>query len=230
MTAQPERSTPGDPVTTGEGAPDADPSAGVGEGVPGAAPSVGIVACGAIAADLNVVAEARGWAVEVRPLPPLLHNHPERIAAAVVEALDELGSRHERLAVGYADCGTYGALDEVCERRGVPRLGGAHCYDVYATASRMHEMFEAQPGTYVLTDFLALSFRRTILAELGLDRYPELREDYFRHYTRVVWLAQRRTPVLEASARDAAAALGLPLEVVDVGLTHLEAELARLLA
>ena len=231
MTAQPERPASGDAVTADETAPGARPSGmAMGTSTTGAAPSsVGVVACGAIAADLSAVAESRGWPVEVRPLPPLLHNHPERIAAAVETALDELGARHERLAVGYADCGTYGALDEVCERRGVPRLGGAHCYDVYATASAMQQMFEAQPGTYVLTDFLALSFRRTILAELGLDRYPELREDYFRHYTRVVWIAQRRTPALEASARDAADALGLPLEVVDVGLTHLENELAHLL-
>jgi hypothetical protein len=192
--------------------------------------SVGVVACGAIASDISTVAAERGWQVEVKPLPPLLHNHPERIAEAVDTALDELAQRHERLAVGYADCGTYGALDELCVRRGVARLGGAHCYDVYAGVQRMTRLFEAEAGTYVLTDFLALSFRRTILAELGLDRHPQLRDDYFRHYTRVVWLAQRRTPELEAGAREAAAALDLPLEVVDVGLTGLEAELAALIA
>ena len=52
-------------------------------------------------------------------------------------------------------------------------------------------MFEAEPGTYVLTDFLVRSFARTVVAELGLDRYPELRDDYFAHYTRMVWLAQQ---------------------------------------
>lgn len=190
--------------------------------------SVGVVACGAIAADVRTVADEHGWNVEVQPLPPLLHNHPERIAAAVDAALDDLAARHDRLAIGYADCGSYGALDDVCARRGVARLGGQHCYDVYATAARMRDLFEAQPGTYVLTDFLALSFRRTVLAELGLDRYPELRKDYFGHYTRVVWLAQRRTPALEAAARDAAAALALPLEVVDVGLRGLADQLQRL--
>lgn len=189
----------------------------------------GVVACGALAADVARVAEDRGWALEVRPLPPLLHNHPERIAAEVDAALDELATRHDRLAVAYADCGTYGALDEVCDRRGVPRLGGQHCYDVYAGTTRIQAMLDAEPGTYLLTDFLAASFRRTILAELGLDRHPELRDDYFGHYTRVVWLRQRRTPELEEGAHAAAEALGLPLEVVDVGLAGLEAELAGLL-
>jgi len=192
--------------------------------------SVGVVACGAIAADIATIASTRQWPIEIQPLPPLLHNHPERIAAAVDAALDELSQRHERLAVGYADCGTYGALDEVCDRRGVPRLGGAHCYDVFAGIERLKALLADQPGTYVLTDFLAASFRRSVIVELGLDRHPELRDDYFAHYTRVVWLAQRRTAELEAAANDAAASIGLPLEVVEVGLTGLEAELARLMA
>jgi hypothetical protein len=74
----------------------------------------------------------------------------------------------------------------------------------------------------VLTDFLVRSFARTVLAELGLDRHPELRDAYFGHYTAVVWLAQRPTADLRRRADDAAAALGLPLRVVEVGDSGLE--------
>jgi hypothetical protein len=63
---------------------------------------------------------------------------------------------------------------------------------------------------------------------LGLDRHPELRDDYFHSYTRVVWLAQRHTPALEQAAHAAAARLGLPLEVRDVGDDGLDRELERL--
>ena len=76
-------------------------------------------------------------------------------------------------------------------------------------------MLEAEPGTYLLTDFLVRSFDRTVVAELGLDRYPELREDYFGHYSRVVWLAQQPDPALRALAEAAADRLGLPLTVID---------------
>jgi hypothetical protein len=94
---------------------------------------------------------------------------------------------------------------------------------------RIRELMDSEPGTYVFTDFLVASFRRTVVAELGLDRRPELRQDYFGNYRRVVWLAQRRTPALEHDATEAAAVLGLPLEIIDVGLAGLEAEMMALL-
>lgn len=188
-----------------------------------------MVACGAIATHLSDIATRRGWPVDVHPLPPLLHNHPEQIAGQVETLVAALRPSYgARVAVGYADCGSYGALDELCARLGLARLGGAHCYDVFAGQQEMAAMFEAEPGTYVLTDFLVRSFRRSVLVELGLDVHPELREDYFRHYRRVVWLAQRPTRELGALAEDAAAALGLPLEVVRTGDLGLERELARL--
>lgn len=187
-----------------------------------------MVACGALASHVSEIAARRGWPVHVHPLPPLLHNRPARIAAAVESALDTL-TGYDRVAVAFADCGTYGALDEVCARRGVPRLGGAHCYDVFAGAARLEALFAAEPGTYVLTDFLVRSFRRTVVAELGLDRYPSLRDDYFGHYGRAVWLAQRPTADLRARAEEAAAVLGLPLSVVPVGDRGLERELAALI-
>jgi hypothetical protein len=120
-------------------------------------------------------------------------------------------------------------VDEVCARLGLPRLRGDHCYDVFAGRARLAAELEAEPGTYLLTDFLALSFHRSVVVELGLDRHPELREDYFRHYRRVVWLAQRPTPELERAAQDAAATIGLPLQVLEVGDEGLERELAALL-
>jgi hypothetical protein len=158
----------------------------------------------------------------------LLHNRPERIADEVAALAQRLRGSYDRVVVGYADCGTYGALDEVCERLGLQRLPGLHCYDVYAGAERLSQWFADQPGTYVLTDFLARSFDRTVLTELGLDRWPELRDAYFGSYTRMIWLAQHQTPELRAAAEAAAEAVGLPLTVVDVGTSGLEQALEPL--
>jgi Protein of unknown function (DUF1638) len=187
-----------------------------------------VVACGALAAHVDQVARRRGWPVDVHPLSPLLHNHPDRIAPAVAEAIRGLSDSYGAVAVAYADCGTYGELQRVCAELGVPMLAGQHCYDVFAGAERMRALLASEPGTYVLTDFLVRSFRRTVIAELGLDRYPQLRDDYFGNYRRLVWLAQRRTPELMKAAEDAAEYLELQLEVIDVGDRLLEDALAGL--
>ena len=183
--------------------------------------SAAVLSCGALAFDVRAIAQRRGWEVEVVPVDALLHNHPERIAPAV----DELRGRHDVVALAYADCGTQGALDQL----GLPRLAGDHCYDVFASDEVAAALAE-EPGTYFLTDFLARTFEHTVVRELGLDRHPELREDYFRNYTRVMWLAQRPTPATRACAAAAAQRLGLPLVVREVGTSGLEQRLEALIA
>ena len=180
-----------------------------------------VVACGALALDVRRIASRRGWDVSVIPLPALLHNHPERIASAVTEA----AAGREIVALAYGDCGTYGALDGL----GFPRLQGEDCYDVFAR-DEVRIALEEEPGTYFLTDFLARTFEHTVWRELGLDRYPELRDDYFGNYTRVMWLAQRPTPATRRAAERAAARLRLPLVEREVGTGGLERQLEHLLS
>lgn len=186
-----------------------------------------VIACGAIARHVDDIAKRRNWDVVIHPLPPLLHNSPKEIAPAVEQRIREL--LPARLAVAYADCGTYGALDAVIAKFGIGRLRGEHCYDVFAGADVVQHLLGEQPGTYLFTDYLVKGFHRSVVVELGLDVHPELREDYFRHYTRVVWLAQQPTDELRRAAEDAAAIMGLPLEIRIVGDLGLEAQLELLL-
>jgi hypothetical protein len=196
---------------------------------PAPTPAVAVIACGALVAHIREIVARRGWRIELHSLPSLLHNHPERIAPAAELLARDLQARGLRVTLGYADCGSYGALDELCSRLSLRRLPGLHCYDVFAGPERLREMFEREPGTYLLTDFLVRGFRRSVLAELGLDAHPELWPDYFGHYRRLVWLAQSRDDALDAEAAAIAAMFGLPLTVLDVGTAGLERELELLL-
>ena len=190
---------------------------------------VEIVACGALAGHIREITARRGWPVVVRPLPAALHNRPEKIKDQAERQLLNSGPHGSRAIVGYADCGTYGALDQLAAEAGVSRLPGLHCYDLYAGAAAVERLLAEEPGTYLLTDYLIKSWERSVIAPLGLDRYPELWPDYFGHYRRLVWLAQEATPDLEERAGRIARQFNLPLTCVPTGTNRLEATLAVLL-
>jgi hypothetical protein len=189
--------------------------------------STAIVACGAIATHISNIASRENFDITIFPLPPLLHNHPEKIAGEVDAKIAEIKAKYEKIAVAYADCGSYGALDKVIEKYGISRLGGDHCYDVFAGRQKVMELTTG--GTYFFTDYLVKSFHRSVVVELGLDRHPELVDDYFKNYQKVVWLAQNPTEELTIAAQAAADLMKLPLEIDVVGESGLLDELKRLL-
>jgi Protein of unknown function (DUF1638) len=176
-----------------------------------AAPKVLVVGCGALAREL--VDLTRGLPnVDITCLPATFHNRPGGIPAAVRDRIRTRRAGYDRVFVAYADCGTGGLLDKVIEEEGVDRLPGAHCYEFYAGRPDFARLTDEEPGTFFLTDFLARNFDRLVWRGLGLDRHPELLSDYFRHYRRLVYLSQREDPELVATARRAAARLGLAFE------------------
>jgi hypothetical protein len=185
------------------------------------------IACGALARELHALVRAHGWPVDILALPATLHNRPEHIPDAVRNRIRQAREKYDKIVVVYGDCGTGGQLDAVLEEEAVSRVAGPHCYEMYAHAD-FDELSTAESGTFFLTDFLAREFDALVIRGLGLDRHPELRDDYFAHYRRVVYLAQREDSALEAKAKQAAARLNLPLEVRVVGYGALETRLLEL--
>ena len=180
----------------------------------GAAPRVLVIGCGALARELLALTRDLPG-VKVTCVDARLHMRPERIADAVAARIRKARRDYgpdTRIFVAYADCGTRGALDEVLAEAGVERIEGAHCFEFYAGASTYAELQDAEPGTFYLTDFLARQFDTLILAGLGLDRHPELRDAYFGNYSRLIYLAQSDDPALTVKAEAAALTLGLAFE------------------
>ena len=189
-----------------------------------------VIACGALAREVAAVVRRHGWnAIEVRCLPAIWHNFPERIPGGVRAKIRAARANGEvgRIFVAYADCGTGGALDAVLAEEGAERIPGAHCYEFFAGGPAFAALHEAEPGTLYLTDYLARNFDRLILEGLGIDRHPELEAMYFGSYRRLVHLAQTRDETLRAAARAAAERLGLEFEHRFTGYGDLEPFLAR---
>src|ERR1700756_5314189 len=80
--------------------------------------AVEVVACGALAGHIREIAARRGWPVVVRPLPAALHNRPEKITDHAERLLLTPHVPGSRTVLGYADCGSYGALDKLSARTG----------------------------------------------------------------------------------------------------------------
>jgi Protein of unknown function (DUF1638) len=194
-------------------------------------PSAGrvlVIACGALSREITALKRASGWStLDVTCLAPELHNRPERITPAVRAAIGAARAHYERIFVAYADCGTGGALDRMLSEEGIERLPGAHCYEFFATSGVFAALAEAEPGTFYLTDFLVRHFERLVARSLGIDRHPQLLGEYFRHYRRVVYLAQVADAQLEQQACAIAARLGLAYERRLTGFGDLATSLAR---
>jgi len=187
-----------------------------------------LIACGALAREVLALKAKHGWDADVLGVPSLLHNTPDRIPEAVRERIHEARAHYDRVIVAYGDCGTGGLLDQMLAAEGVERVAGPHCYEMYANG-QFEQLMAEQPGTYFLTDYLVQSFDHLVIEGMGLDRFPELRDEYFRNYTRVVYLAQRDDPALRARAQWAAGVLGLPLEIHVAGYGALETRLLELM-
>ena len=181
-----------------------------------------VIACGALAREILSLCEGPLGTFDVTCLPAKLHNRPALIPEAVRAKIRAKRADYDEILCLYGDCGTGGELDRVLEAEGVRRIGGPHCYSFYAGEAAFDAMMEEEIGTFFLTDFLARHFDTLVIEGLGLDRFPQLRDDLFGHYRKLVYLAQTDDAEASAKAEAAAARLGLAYERRFTGLSGLQ--------
>ena len=192
-------------------------------------PTTLVIACGALAREIMDLKRANDWRhMTVQCLPAEFHNYPDKIPEAVRAKIHEMRANYDQVFVAYADCGTGGLLDRVLEEEGVARIPGAHCYQFYAGTPLFESLADAEPGTFYLTDFLVRHFERLIWKGLGMDRHPQLADEYFRNYKKLVYLAQVEDDDLLQRARRAAEKLELEFEHRITGYGDLERVLVTL--
>ncbi len=169
-----------------------------------------MIACGALAKEITSLIRMNNWThLQLRYLPAKLHNEPHNIPQNIRNYLINAQNKFSQIFIGYADCGTGGKINNLLEEFGVQRLQGAHCYDFFSSSHSFSKMLEEEPGSFFLTDFLVKSFEKLIWQGLKINRHPELQKIYFRHYKRLVYLAQTESLDLQTHAQEIAKRLGL---------------------
>jgi hypothetical protein len=188
-----------------------------------------VIACGMLAREVLAVKERLGLDyLELTCLPAEFHYYPDRIPAAMDAAIEKARAQgYAHIFAGYADCGTGGMLDRVLERHGVERMAGPHCFAFYQGEAAFARVADDDMLSFYMTDFLCRQFDAFFLKPLGLDRHPELAQDFFGNYEKVVYLAQTDDPSLEKVAQDAARMLGLAYEKRMTGYGDLEPALEQ---
>jgi uncharacterized protein DUF1638 len=191
---------------------------------------VHVIGCGAIAREILAVCAANGLDhIELNCLPAIWHNTPEKITPGLREAITRARANgFERIFIAYADCGTGGLIDRLCEEEGVTRIPGPHCYSFFAGNTDFAARWDDDITAFFLTDFLARQFEAFVIEPLGLDRHPELRDMYFGHYRKLVYLSQQEDAVLQEKARRAADILGLEYEYRYTGYGDLTTSLIEI--
>ncbi len=187
-----------------------------------------IIGCGALAHEVREIIKLNDWDnVRLQCLNADLHNTPKILPAKIKESIDSNINDYSKIFLAYADCGTGGLIDLILKDYDIERLDGAHCYEFYSGSSVFEELSEKEIGTFYLTDFLVKNFDRLVVDGLGIQKYPALKEEYFKNYKNVVYLAQKQDNILESKARECADYLNLEFSALFTGLNNLENQLSK---
>lgn len=175
---------------------------------------VHVIACGAIAKEILAVSSQQGLDhIDLKCLPAIWHAYPQKIVPGLEAAVaDARQNGFKRIFFAYADCGTGGEIDRLCERENIARIEGPHCYSFFSGNDAFNQKAEDDLLSFFLTDFLARQFRAFVIEPLGLDRHPELKPMYFGNYRKLIYLSQEEDESLQSKAREAADYLGLEYE------------------
>ena len=186
-----------------------------------------LIACGALAREILALTKANGWThMDLQCLPAIFHNAPEKITPAVKAMIARSRAKYAEIFVVYADCGTGGQLQRLCDDMGVSMIAGPHCYSFFEGNVGFEDREELT--CFYLTDFLVRQFDAFFWRPMGLDRHPELLDMYFGNYTTLVYQAQIQDPALEAKAEECARRMGLTYQYRFTGYGDLAVALTSL--
>ncbi len=189
--------------------------------------TVHIIACGVFRPALeHLRLESRYPDIRLTYLLPVLHLRPIELSKSLKKEITAAKKNKERVICLYGEC--FPGISDYCLSCGTGKVPGACCWEMLLGRQRFQDLLEENPGTFFLEKELVLNFKDYCMEPLELyDR--EIREQYFQHYHRLLYVRQPADPDLAPKAGELAQFLGLALEVEDADYSYLEKEISELL-
>jgi len=187
---------------------------------------VRILACRVFKPALEHIGLESESGIRLTYLPPNLHLRPQELGKYLRREIAAAKRRNERIICLYGDC--FPGISDYCQRHGASRVSGPNCWEIFLGSERFNRLLEEDAGTYFLEKELILNFKAYCTEPLELYD-EEMREQCFKHYSRLLYVRQPSDPDLIAEASKIAKFLGLSLEIQDADYSHLAKRLCELL-
>jgi hypothetical protein len=186
-----------------------------------------IVACGVFKPAIEHLQLANKYPnLRFTYLPSVLHITPQRLEQHLLRRITAAKRKDERIICLYGEC--IPDINNICQCRGILKVPGHSCYEMLLGTERFEQYMDETAGTYFLEKDLILNFREYCIEPLELND-EEMRECYFKHYRKLIYVRQSTDPELISQAGEIADLLELSLSVSDADYSHLEKALMKLI-
>lgn len=182
-----------------------------------------IIGCGILEKEIRFIIEKNGWQLRPALLPSGLHVDFDKLRSTLEKCLIHYSGQMN--IVFYGAC--HPRMDKILESAHTIRTPGQNCVDIYLG----HELFnsELEKGAFFLFEDWALHWKEIVGSIMPGD--PEIMRNIFRGAHK--YLLAIRTPCSNDFTREAEAVgemTSLEVRWLDVGIEHLEANLAATIA
>ncbi len=159
-------------------------------------------------------------------LPSNLHLRPLELKKELLQSIEQTKTRHPCVGCLYGQC--FEGIDRSILTEKVLRIPCGHCFEILLGSDRYHDIMIREAGTFFVEKELLLDFDQLCRIPLELDD-PDMKELFFRHYRKIVYIRQPLDPDLSDRLHSVAKLLNLELTIEDADYTQLKAFLNHLM-
>jgi uncharacterized DUF497 family protein len=159
-------------------------------------------------------------------LPSNLHLYPHTLKKNLIIQIVSARKQNERPVLLYGHC--VPGIEEICIQNCADKIPGLHCFEMLLGNDLYEKIMEETAGTYFLEKELIVNFREYCLEPLELYD-SDIRDSFFRHYKKLMYVRQPSDPDLKAAAGKLAGFLNLSLEIIDADYSHLNKRIIHLI-